>query len=71
MYLLLIGLVYLVQYAVGINGLGAPYVAPFAPFVKKDMQDAMYRSNFLNMSGKPRSFPNSENGIAKEEKSCR
>ena len=70
-YLLLIGLVYLVQYAVGINGLGAPYVAPFAPFVKKDMQDATYRSNFLNMSGKPRSFPNSENGIAKEEKSCR
>ncbi|MGN1093860.1 MAG: spore germination protein, partial [Candidatus Neoclostridium sp.] len=70
-YLLLIGLVYLVQYAVGINGLGAPYVAPFAPYVKKDMQDAMYRSNFLNMSGKPRSFPNAENGIAKEETSCR
>lgn len=64
-YMLLIGLVYLAQYVVGINGLGAPYLAPFAPFVKNDMQDALYRSNYLNMHGLPYSFPNA--GNAKEE----
>lgn len=61
-YLLLIGLMYLIQYMVGINGNAAPYLAPFAPNVSEDMQDGMIRSNFLNMKGVPRSYPTAENG---------
>lgn len=63
LYLLLIGMIYLVQYLVGINGFSAPYLAPFAPQVKKDFQDAAVRSNFLNMSGLPGSFPNTGNDV--------
>lgn len=62
-YLLLIGVIYLAQYMVGINGFGTPYLAPFAPAVKKDLQDAAVRSNFLNMRGLPGSFPNEENKL--------
>lgn len=59
-YLLLVGAIYLVQYMVGINGLGAPYLAPFAPLVKNDMKDALVRSNFLDLHSLPRSFPTAE-----------
>lgn len=59
-YLLLVGTIYLVQYMVGINGLGAPYLAPFAPLVKNDMKDALVRSNFLDLHSLPRSFPTAE-----------
>lgn len=62
-YLLLIGVIYLAQYMVGINGFSTPYLAPFAPHVKKDSQDAAVRSNFLNMSGLPGSFPNTGNNV--------
>ena len=59
-YLLLIGIVYLAQYMVGINGMGAPYLAPFAPFIKHDMHDAVIRDNFLNLNSLPQSFPTAE-----------
>ena len=59
-YLLLIGIVYLAQYMVGINGMGAPYFAPFAPFIKHDMHDAVIRDNFLNLNSLPQSFPTAE-----------
>lgn len=58
-YLLLIGIVYLAQYMVGINGMGAPYLAPFAPFIN-DMHDAVIRDNFLNLNSLPQSFPTAE-----------
>ena len=58
MYLLLIGVFLLIQYLVTLNGYGAPYLAPFAPYVKSDMKDGAVRSNYLNMKGLPNSFPN-------------
>ena len=66
-YMLLIGLIFLAQYVVGINGLGAPYLAPFAPYVGKDMQDAAVRDNYLNMRGLPGSFPNAGNRNGKQK----
>ena len=58
MYLLLIGVFLLIQYLVTLNGYGAPYLAPFTPYVKSDMKDGAVRSNYLNMKGLPNSFPN-------------
>jgi len=56
-YLLLIGSVYLVQYLVTRNGYGAPYLAPFAPMIGKDLvRDGIVRGNYLNKRGKPQSL---------------
>ena len=58
MYLLILGVLYLVFYLCSLNGFGVPYTAPFAPLIKQDLGDSIYRVSLLRMSKRPRSIPN-------------
>ena len=58
MYLLILGILYLVLYLSSLNGFGVPYTAPFAPLIKNDMSDAVYRVSMLRNKKRPLSIPN-------------
>lgn len=50
--------IYLITYMASIDSYGAPYLAPFAPRVEKDLKDAILISNTLDMKTRPQSFKN-------------
>lgn len=55
----IVGLVvYLITYMASIDSYGAPYLAPFAPRVRKDLKDAILMDNVRNMKTRPQSFAN-------------
>lgn len=47
---------YLIIYLASFDPYGVPYLAPFAPKVLNDLQDAMFMQPTLNMKTRPRSF---------------
>lgn len=50
--------VLLVIYLAGIDSYGAPYLAPFAPYIKSDTKDAVFKSGIRQMQQRPKSIPN-------------
>lgn len=50
--------VLLVIYLSGINSYGAPYLAPYAPYIKSDTKDAIFKSDIRQMQQRPKSIPN-------------
>lgn len=51
-------LVYLVVYLASIDGYGAPYLAPYAPRVYSDLNDALFMQPTNQMKFRPQSFKN-------------
>lgn len=47
---------YLIIYLASFDPYGVPYLAPFAPKVLNDLQDAMFMQPTINMKTRPRSF---------------
>lgn len=48
----------LVNYMVDFNGYGAPYLAPYAPYIKNDLKDGVFKKETANIKTRPKSFPN-------------
>ncbi|MCH5161654.1 MAG: spore germination protein [Clostridiales bacterium] len=46
------------HYICAMNGYGAPYLAPFAPYVSGDMKDGLERAPLVDMNYRPKSIPN-------------
>jgi spore germination protein KA len=58
MYLLLVGILYLLLYLCSLNGFGVQYMAPFAPLIQQDLGDSVYRVSLLRMDKRPVSIKN-------------
>ena len=50
------GLIYVIAYLNSIENFGAPYLAPFSPFIISDNKDGVVRAPLLNMKTRPKSF---------------
>lgn len=55
---IIIGILFLIGYLVNLDSFGAPYLSPFAPYIKKDQKDGLYRKSFTEMKTRPKSIPN-------------
>ena len=55
---LIVGSIFLIGYLVNMDSFGAPYLAPFAPYIKSDMKDGFTRKSFKQMKQRPQSIPN-------------
>jgi spore germination protein KA len=55
---LMMGLMFLTTYLVSLDTYGTPYLAPYAPLVKNDLQDGFFKTNLLNARRRPDSIPN-------------
>lgn len=64
---IILGIIFLFAYLVEINSYGSPYVSPFTPFIKNDMQDAVVKENLIDMLKRPRSIRNVNETRAKRE----
>ena len=56
---LLGGLVYIIAYLNNLENFGAPYLAPFSPFILSDNKDGFVRVDIKDMKTRPKSFKNS------------
>jgi spore germination protein KA len=45
-------------YLLTYEGYGAPYLAPFAPYIAEDMKDGVDKQGLSGMKERPRSIPN-------------
>lgn len=61
LYFLLLGSLYLALYLCSLSGFGVPYLAPFAPLVKEDLKDSIYRVSLLRMNDRPKTIKNVNN----------
>ena len=52
------GLIYVVAYLNSLENFGAPYLAPFSPFILKDNKDGFVRVSIADMKTRPKSFKN-------------
>lgn len=50
------GLIYIISYLNSIENFGAPYLAPFSPFILKDNKDGLLRVPITSMRERPYSF---------------
>ncbi len=57
--LLVCGMILMI-YLVGMNGYGAPYLAPFAPNVSNDKKDGLLKTPVVDIMRRPESFPNTD-----------
>jgi spore germination protein KA len=55
---LVVGGVVLVNYLVEFNGYAAPYLAPYAPYIKTDLKDGIFKTETSQMQTRPKSIPN-------------
>ncbi|MGN1221616.1 MAG: spore germination protein [Christensenellales bacterium] len=55
---LVIGGLILINYLVDFNGYGAPYLAPYAPYIKTDLKDALFKKEVSGIDTRPKSIPN-------------
>lgn len=58
LYGLVAAMVMLIVYTAGIDNYGAPYLAPFAPYIAPDQKDALTKVPFPDMIERPQSIPN-------------
>ncbi len=52
------GCIYLLAYANSIENYGAPYLAPFSPFILSDNKDGLFKVPLSEMTERPKSFEN-------------
>lgn len=57
MYGLLVCGMFLLLYLAGMNGYGAPYLAPYAPDIGRDKQDGLLKTPVVDIARRPRSIP--------------
>lgn len=50
--------IFIVYYLSNFDAYGAAYLSPFAPYHKKDMKDAIFKTDITNMDYRPVSIPN-------------
>ena len=48
--------IYFLFYLNDFDSFGAPYLAPISPYIKSDMKDAIYKTDLVHMTTRPRSF---------------
>ena len=51
------GLALLIGYMAALDSYGTPFLAPFAPFIRKDMKDALAKQTAADMDTRPYSLP--------------
>lgn len=47
------GVVYVINYINSLNSYGTPYLAPFAPTIKQDLKDGLFKQPLVNMRERP------------------
>lgn len=47
-----------ITYLVEFNAYGAPYLAPYAPYIKKDLKDGIFKQESISLDTRPKSIPN-------------
>lgn len=52
------GVVFVVAYLASIENYGAAYLAPYAPRIKNDLQDGLYKQHLIKMKNRPESLNN-------------
>ena len=52
------GLVYFTNYLNKIDSYGSPYLAPYSPRIKNDLQDGVFKENIADIHLRPESFHN-------------
>lgn len=55
---IIVGWVLLVTYLVEFNAYDAPYFAPYAPFIKEDLKDGLFKRETIALKTRPKSVPN-------------
>lgn len=50
------GLIYFTNYLNGLDSYGTPYLAPYSPRVKNDLQDGLFKENLRDMKYRPEVF---------------
>lgn len=58
LYGIMAGFIVLLVYTAGIDHYGAPYLAPFSPYIPDDQKDALNKAPFPEMIERPQSIPN-------------
>lgn len=66
---IIVSAMFFVHMACGLDSFGVPYTAPFAPFVKNDLKDALMRAPIPTLNTRPQSIPNI-NGTRQGENIC-
>ena len=56
LYGLLIGTILVIAYMCSLDSFGAPLLAPYAPLVKSDLKDGIFKTDVTHMSTRPQSF---------------
>lgn len=57
----------LVTYLVEFNAYGSPYLAPYAPYIKSDLKDGIFKKETISINTRPKSIPNA-NTVRKKSK---
>ena len=52
------GFIFIIGYLNSFYNYGSPYLAPFSPFIKNDLQDAIYKATIVDMQKRPESLHN-------------
>ncbi len=52
------GLVYFTNYLNGLDSYGVPYLAPYSPRIKNDLQDGIFKENISDIHTRPETFNN-------------
>ena len=52
------GIFFIVTLMCDMDSYGAPYLAPYAPYIKEDQKDFLFKQNVVGMKTLPRSIPN-------------
>lgn len=61
-------LIFIVTYLCDFDSYGSAYLAPLAPFIKKDMKDALYKTDITNMQTRPESIANNKKNLNRQKK---
>jgi len=66
---IVIGLLFLVSYLCDFDNYGAAYLGPYAPRIKGDLKDGIFKKSIAKMKTRPRSIPNLDrNRVDSDEK---
>lgn len=54
---IIIGSIMIIVYLVDFNAYGSPYLAPYSPYVKNDLEDGLYKKEIIAIKNRPESIP--------------
>lgn len=55
---IILGLIFLIAYLCNFDSFQTPYLAPYSPYIKKDMKDFILKDSLTTMTSRPKSIPN-------------